>query len=186
MQVQTINSYNSQTNFGAILRPQNVTWNKKQKPIVEIIKKTMREPLTKFNGDTAEYFYEKKGFDFEIKPQTQDSVYLTAFKNLKEVGKGADRKLESSDAIKIGEYNKNSKFKVSDIEKATKEKRKNDIWYSLALLTTGLAIMAIAFQEPIQKLGQKIKPTAEVVDSTVNKAKIVLSDTTKVLKTIKK
>ena len=75
MQVQTINNQNNKTSFGAIYYPKNIKFNKVQEPIAEAIKKAMREPLQKFEGETAEGFYKSKELDFEIKPRNDEKGY---------------------------------------------------------------------------------------------------------------
>lgn len=187
MQVQAINTQNNKnTSFGAIFQPKNVNFNKVQEPIVNAIKQAMREPLQKFKGETAEGFYKSKGLDFEIAPHSSESVSLSAYRGMKEIGVGVDRKYTCSDSFYIGEYNQNSEFRVSDIEKGIKDKNRNDLEYTGLFLIMSLAISAIAFNKPISKFAEKLKPSTELVDSTANKAKSVLSDTTKVFKIIKK
>ena len=190
MQVQAINTQNNQTSFGAIFYPKNIKFNKVQEPIAETIKNALREPLQKFKGETAEGFYKSKGLDFEIAPHSSESVYLTAYKGMKETGTGVDRRYTYSDKLYIGEYDKKSEFRVSDIETRIKDKRKSDLGF-IAVALTGLATLILcATLRGEQKMQEATKPLIENVDSVANKAKAVLSDTTavktKVLKTIKK
>lgn len=204
MQVQAINSQNNQTltptlsqrargkdvSFGAIFYPKNIKFNKVQEPIAETIKNALREPLQIFKGETAEGFYKSKGYDFGIEPYWTDSVHLTAYKGMEETGTGVDRRYTYSDKLYIGEYDKKSEFRVSDIEKGIKDKNRKDLGFAGLFLIMSLAISAIAFNKPISKFAEKLKPSAELVDSTAIKAKSVLPDTTavntKILKTIKR
>ena len=194
MQVQAINTQNNQTSFGAIFQPKNINFNKVQEPIANAIKQAMREPLQKFKGETAEGFYKSKGLDFEITPHSSESVYLSAYKGMKEIGRGVDRGYTYSDKICIGEYDQYSEFRVSDIESGIKEKKRNDFGFGFAVAIVGIAAVLQFTLGLSTKLGRKTqettKPLIENVDSIANKAKAVLSDTTavktKVLKTIKK
>ncbi len=194
MQVQAINNQNNQTSFGAIFQPKNINFNKVQEPIAEAIKKAMREPLQKFKGETAEGFYKSKGLDFEITPHSSESVYLSAYKGMKEIGRGVDRGYTYSDKICIGEYDQYSEFRVSDIESGIKEKKRNDFGFGFAVAIVGIAAVLQFTLGLSTKLGRKTqeitKPLIENVDSIANKAKAVLPDTTavktKILKTIKK
>ena len=174
MQVQAINTQNNQTSFGAIYQPKNVNFNKVQEPIAEAIKKAMREPLQKFKGETAEEgFYKSKGLDFEIAPHSSESVSLSAYKGMKETGRGVNRAHTYSDSIRIGEYNKNSEFRVSDIDAGIKDKNTRDLGFitvALTAITSLLLISALSFKEKTQETA---KPLIENVDSIANKAKAV-------------
>ena len=190
MQVQAGNNQNNKTSFGAIFYPKNVNFNKVQEPIADAIKQAMREPLQKFKGETAEGFYKSKGLDFEIAPHSSESVYLSAYKGMKEIGRGVDRGYTYSDKICIGEYDQYSEFRVSDIESGIKEKKESSFGFiavALTAITSLLLISALSFKE---KFYGTTKPLIENVDSVANKAKAVLPDTTavntKVLKVIKK
>ena len=190
MQVQAVNTQNNQTSFGAIFYPKNIKFNKVQEPIAETIKNALREPLQIFKGETAEGFYKSKGYDFGIEPYWTDSVHLTAYKGMEETGTGVDRRYTYSDKLYIGEYDKKSEFRVSDIETRIKDKRKSDLGF-IAVALTGLATLILcATLRGEQKMQEATKPLIENVDSVANKAKAVLPDTTavktKVLKTIKK
>ena len=190
MQVQAVNTYNNQTSFGAIFQPKNINFNKEQEPIVDAIKQAMREPLQKFKGETAEGFYKSKGLDFEIAPHSSESVSLYAYKGMKEIGRGVDRGYKYSDKICIGEYDKNSEFRISDIESGLKEHKGSAIGF-IAVALTGIATLILcATLRGEQKIQETTKPLIEKVDSVANKAKSVLPDTTavntKILKTIKK
>lgn len=175
MQLQAVN--NNQPNFGAIYQPKNNYLNKVQEPIVEAIKKAMREPLKKFKGETAEGFYKSKGLDFEIAPCGSESVTLSAYKGLKETGRGVDRAHTYSDSIYIGEYDKNSEFRVSDIDSAIKEKKRNDFGFGFIFAIFGIAAVLEFTLGLSTKLGRKTqettKPLIENVDSIANKAKAV-------------
>lgn len=173
MQVQAIYNQNNQTSFGAIFQPKNINFNKIQEPIAEAIKKALREPLQKFKGETAEGFYKSKGLDFEIIPRSDESVRLYAYKGLKETGRGVDRGHTYSDSIYIGEYDKNSEFRVSDIESGIKDD--NNYNNNALLILAGLVIAtAIAAGNLVTKISQKTtKPLIENVDSITNKAKAV-------------
>ncbi|MGN0031558.1 MAG: hypothetical protein ACI37Q_06365 [Candidatus Gastranaerophilaceae bacterium] len=183
MQVQTINTYNNLT-FGAIYKPKNLKFNKVQEPISEAIMTAMRKPLQKFKGATAEDFYKSKGYDFEITPHSENSVYLTAYKNMREIGTGKDRGLTYSDFVNIGEYDKDSEFRVPDIETGLEAKRFSDTLLSIMFAAAVLAMAVIGLTKVKSSSG--VKPMTEFVDSVANNVKTVLSDTTKVLKTIKK
>lgn len=191
MQVQAINTQNNKnTSFGAIYQPKNINFNKVQEPILEAITKALREPLQKFKGKTVEGFYESKGLDFEITPYKSKSVSLTAYKGMKEIGTGVDRRYTYSDRVYIGEYDQNSEFRVSDIETRIKDKHKSDLAFitvAITAISSLLLISALSFKDKFQTT---TKPLIENVDSVANKAKAVLPDTTavktKVLKTIKK
>ena len=193
MQVQAVNTQNNQTSFGAIFYPKNIKFNKVQEPIAETIKNALREPLQKFKGETAEGFYKSKGLDFEIAPHSSESVSLYAYKGMKEIGRGVDRGYKYSDKMCIGEYDKNSEFRISDIESGLKEHNGSAIGF-IAVALTGIAALILC---AIGKSGnsdikryETTKPLIENVDSVANKAKSVLPDTTavntKILKTIKK
>ena len=173
MQVQAINTQNNQTSFGAIYQPKNVNFNKVQEPIANAIKQAMREPLQKFKGETAEGFYKSKGLDFEIAPHSSESVSLSAYKGMKETGTGVDRRYTYSDKLYIGEYDKKSEFRVSDIETRIKDKRKSDLGFvavALTAISSLLLISALSFKEKTQ---ETTKPLIENVDSVANKAKAV-------------
>lgn len=190
MQVQAVNTQNNQPSFGAIYQPKNIKFNKVQEPIAETIKNALREPMQNFKGETAEGFYKSKGLDFEIAPHSSESVSLSAYKRMEETGTGVDRRYTYSDKLYIGEYDKKSEFRVSDIETRIKDKRKSDLGF-FAVALTGLATLILcATLRGEQKMQEATKPLIENVDSVANKAKAVLPDTTavntKVLKTIKK
>lgn len=184
MQVQAIN--NNQTSFGAIFQPKNVNFNKVQEPVADAITKALREPLQKFKGKTAEGFYESKGFDFEITPYKSKTVSLTAYKGMKEIGTGVDRRYTYLDRVYIGEYAQNSEFRVSDIEAGIKEKKGQDLGFVAVALTAITSLLLISALSLKGKFQETTKPLIEKVDSVANKAKAVLPDSTKVLKTIKK
>jgi len=186
MQVQAINTQNNQTSFGAIFYPKNIKFNKVQEPIAETIKNALREPLQIFKGETAEGFYKSKGYDFGIEPYWTDSVHLTAYKGMEETGTGVDRRYTYSDKLYIGEYDKKSEFRVSDIETRIKDKRKSDLGFIAVALTAITSVLLIATLSIKEKFQETTKPLIENVDSVANKAKAVLPDSTKVLKTIKK
>jgi len=173
MQVQAVNNQSNQTSFGAIFYPKNIKFNKVQEPIAEAIKKTMREPLQKFKGETAEGFYKSKGLDFEIAPHNSESVYLTAYKGMKEIGRGVDRGYTYSDSIRIGEYNKNSEFRVSDIEAGIKDKNTRDLGFIAVALTAISSLLLIPTLSLNKKTQETTKPLIENVDSVANKAKAV-------------
>ncbi len=194
MQVQAVNTQNNQTSFGAIFYPKNIKFNKVQEPIAETIKNALREPLQIFKGETAEGFYKSKGYDFCIEPYWTDSVHLTAYKGMEETGTGVDRRYTYSDKLYIGEYDKKSEFRVSDIGSAIKEKKRNDFGFGFTVAIVGIVAILQFTLGLSTKLGRKTqettKPLIENVDSVANKAKSVLPDTTavntKVLKVIKK
>lgn len=177
MQVQAVQN-NNQTSFGAIYQPKNINFNKVQEPIAQAIKKAMREPLQKFKGETAEGFYKSKGLDFEIAPHSSESVYLTAYKGMRETGRGVDRGYTYSDFINIGEYDKNSEFRVSDIDSAIKEKRRNDfgfgaIFTAIIGMVTSLMLLNYLSSHSNNKMQETTKPLIENVDSVANKAKAI-------------
>jgi hypothetical protein len=194
MQVQAIYNQNNQTSFGAIYQPKNINFNKVQEPIAEAIKKAMREPLQKFKGETAEGFYKSKGLDFEITPHSSESVSLSAYKGMKETGRGVDKGYTYSDRLYIGEYNKNFEFRVSDIEAGIKDKNTRNLGFIAVALTAISSLLLIPTLSLNKKTQETTKPLIENVDSVANKAKTVLPDTTgvnkvvntKVLKVIKK
>ena len=190
MQVQVINTQNNQTSFGTIFYPKNIKFNKVQEPIAETIKNALREPLQIFKGETAEGFYKSKGYDFGIEPYWTDSVHLTAYKGMEETGTGVDRRYTYSDKLYIGEYDKKSEFRVSDIETRIKDKRKSNLGFIAVALTAITSVLLIATLSIKEKFYGTTKPLIENVDSVANKAKAVLPDTTgvktKVLKTVKK
>ena len=179
MQVQAINTQNNKnTSFGAIYQTKNVKFNMIQEPIAEAIKKALREPLQKFKGETAEGFYKSKGLDFEIAPHSSESVSLSAYKGMKETGRGVNRGYTYSDSIYIGEYDKNSEFRVTDIGSAIKEKKRNDFGFGFAAVTiVGIAAVLRFTLGLSTELGRKTqettKPLIENVDSIANKAKAV-------------
>ncbi len=190
MQVQAVNTQNNQTSFGAIFYPKNIKFNKVQEPIAETIKNALREPLQIFKGETAEGFYKSKGYDFGIEPYWTDSVHLTAYKGMEETGTGVDRRYTYSDKLYIGEYDKKSEFRVSDIETRIKDKRKSDLGFIAVALTAITSVLLISALSIKEKFYGTTKPLIENVDSVASKAKSVLPDTTavntKVLKVIKK
>lgn len=175
MQVQAVNN---KTSFGAIYQPIDFNFNKFQEPIADAIKKAMREPLHKFNGKTAEGFYKSKGLDFEIAPHSSESVYLTAYKGMKEIGRGVDREHTYSDFINIGEYDKNSEFRISDIESAIKDKKVSDFGFGLIFAALIGLISVLGLGNRISRLSnskmqETTKPLIENVDSIANKAKAI-------------
>ena len=176
--------------FGAIFYPKNIRFNKVQEPIADAITKALREPLYKFKGKTAERFYKSKGYDFGIEPYWTDSVHLTAYKGMEETGTGVDRRYTYSDKLYIGEYDKKSEFRVSDIETRIKDKRKSDLGFIAVALTAITSVLLISALSIKEKFYGTTKPLIENVDSVANKAKSVLPDTTgvntKILKAIKK
>lgn len=171
MQVQAIN--NNQTSFGAIFQPKNINFNKVQEPIADAIKKAMREPLQKFKGETAEGFYKSKGLDFEIKPRSEETVCIYAYKGMKETGRGVDRGYTYSDSIYIGEFDKNSEFRVSDIEAGIKDKNTRNLGFIAVALTAISSLLLIATLSLNKKTQETTKPLIENVDSVANKAKAV-------------
>ena len=165
MQVQAINTQNNQTSFGAIFYPKNIKFNKVQEPIAETIKNALREPLQKFKGETAEGFYKSKGYDFGIEPYWTDSVHLTAYKGMEETGTGVDRRYTYSDKLYIGEYDKKSEFRVSDIETRIKDKRKSDLGFIAVALTAITSVLLISALSIKEKFYGTTKPLIENVDS---------------------
>ena len=136
----------------------------------------MREPLQKFKGETAEGFYKSKGLDFGIDPHSSESVYLSAYKGMKEIGRGVDRGYTYSDKICIGEYDQYSEFRVSDIESGIKEKKEGDSGFFAVALFGIAAILAWTLRlstNSEQKMQEATKPLIENVDSVANKAKAV-------------
>ena len=178
MQVKAINNQNNQTSFGAIYQPKNINFNNVQEPIAQAIKKAMREPLQKFKCETAEGFYKSKGLDFEIAPHSSESVYLTAYKGMRETGRGVDRGYTYSDFINIGEYDKNSEFKISDIDSAIKEKKRNDfgfgaIFTAIIGMVTSLMLLNYFSNHSNNKSQDTTKPLIENVDSIANRVKAI-------------
>lgn len=195
MQVQAICNYKNQQCFGAVYEPKNVKWNDAQKPIVNSIKKIMREPLKKFNGESTEEFYKKKGLDFGIVPYTKESVFVNAYKDFREVGTGEDTTFVYSDYVNIGEYDKKFEFRPSDVESGLKAKRQDNIFVSTVFLIAGLGVLAsIYLRHHIRESEYESKQAIELADTTLNKAKAFFIDTTavnqgsnrKLLKAIKK
>ena len=173
MQVQAINTQNNQTSFGAIFYPKNIKFNKVQEPIAETIKNALREPLQIFKGETAEGFYESKGYDFSIEPYFSNSVSLTAYKGMKEIGTGVNRRYTYLDRVYIGEYDKNSEFRFSDIETSMKDKLKSDLGFVAVALTAITSLLLISALSIKEKFYGTTKPLIENVDSVANKAKAV-------------
>ncbi len=175
MNVQAINTQNNQTSFGAIYQPKNINFSKVQEPIVEVITKAMREPLQKFKGKTTEKFYKSKGFDFGISPTPNhmESVSLYAYKEMKETGRGVDRHYTCQDSVFIGEYDKNSEFRVSDIETSIKDKTKRDLAFIFAALIPIVSAIIGLTTNLKQKTQEITKPLIENTDSIANKAKAV-------------
>ena len=132
--------------------------------------------------------------DFEIAPYKSKTVSLTAYKGMKEIGTGVDRRYTYFDRVYIGEYDKNSEFKISDIETRIKDKRKSDFGFIAVAITAITSVLLISALSIKEKFYGTTKPLIEKVDSVANKDKTVLSDTTgvnkvvktKILKTIKK
>lgn len=192
MQIQAINNRNKQTNFGAVYQPSNVKWNKLQKPIVSSIQKALREPLQKFNGQTAEGFYKSnKNIDFMLESDTNNSVLVRGLKNVRSKIIGTEEIIQEESSFRIGSYdNYNNSFHVDDIEKSYKEDKRDNILSTANFLIVGLCIALVALNGPITKAIHKSKPSVESVDSISNKTKTVLSDTIKtvpkILKPIKK
>lgn len=184
MQVQAVNTQNNQTSFGAIFYPKNIKFNKVQEPIAETIKNALREPLQIFKGETAEGFYKSKGLDFEIAPHSSESVSLSAYKGMEETGTGVDRGYTYSDKLYIGEYDKKSEFRVSDIETRIKDKRKSDLGFIAVALTAITSVLLISALSIKEKFYGTTKPLIENVDSVASKAKSVLPDTTGVNKVV--
>lgn len=120
MKAQMIN--NNQLSFSAIYAPKNVKFSSKQEKVCNTIKSAMREPLVRFNGETAENFYKSKGYDFEIIPFSDDSVYLTVYRGMREIGVGTDRAHTYSNFANIGQYDSLSEFNISDIANRIREK----------------------------------------------------------------
>lgn len=184
MQIQAINT-NKNFGFGTIYRPKDVNFNESQESIADKIKAAMREPLPKFNGNTAEAFYKSKGLDFEIEPHTKESVYLNAYTNMKEIGTGKDRSFTYSDFVNIGEYDKDSDFRVSDIETSLKIKLYNGAYLLAIFLAAVLAMCTIAFGRiKFTKHSPEGKPFTEFVDSIANKTQSIQKDIVKVQKAI--
>lgn len=186
MQVQAINTNSNQQNFSGIFCPKNTDLNKMQKPVADAIKKALREPLYKFKGKTAERFYESKGFDFEITPYTSESVSLTAYKGMKKTFIGENKMYTYFDRVYIGKYDKNSEFKISDIEAGIKDKNKDNLGFIAVALTAIASLLLIPTLSLKQKIQDTAKPLIEKVDSAANNAKAALPDTAKVFKFIKK
>ena len=160
--------------FGAIFQPKKVNFNKVQEPISDSIKKAMRESVEKFKGQTAERFYKSKGLDFILSPRTSESVSLSAFRGLKETDGGVDKGCTFSDRIYIGEYGKNSEFRISDIEAGIKEKNRINILYRAVTLTAILTFITLSMISPRKRIQGATKPLIENVDSAANKEKAAL------------
>lgn len=190
MKIYVADNQKNQTKFTGIYKLRNVKYNQVQDALVNSIKTAMRKPLEEFNGQTAEGFYKtKKGIDFMIRPNSADSVYLSGHKGLRKIGTGKDRAYASySESIYIGEYDKNSEFKISDIKKKIIEKNNHDKSTALCFLMLPLAFAGIMIANCFGTKAQKetVKPLIENVSNAVNKTKAVLPDTTKILKAIKK
>ena len=168
MQVQRIQNNNYNTNFGSKIKFEYQSIGGGYHP-------------TSLN----EVFFVLKDGKSEV-----DTTLLKAYKGMEETGTGVDRRYTYSDKLYIGEYDKKSEFRVSDIETRIKDKRKSYLGF-FAVALTGLATLILcATLRGEQKMQEATKPLIENVDSVANKAKSVLPDTTavktKVLKTIKK
>ncbi len=188
MKIYAADNQNNKANFTGIYKLRNVKYNQVQDALVNSIKTAMRKPLEEFNGQTAEGFYKtKKGIDFMIRPHSGDSVYLSGYKGLRETGTGIDRAHIYSDRIDIGEYDKNSEFKISDIKSGIKNTQSNNRAFGIISFLLLLSTATIAYLES-RTVPQKnaVKPLIENVSNAANKTKAVLPDTTKILKAIKK
>jgi len=193
-----INSQNNQTltptlsqramgkgvSFGAIYQQRNVKWTIAQKQVISEIKKTLREPLPEFNGKTAENYYKSKGLDFGLFQHNKKSVYLTACKRAKQVADGKNKKIIFSDSAGIGIYDKDTKFKVSDIKSLTYDKYFRGAAFSAIFAMLAITLSEAMFDNPISKFARKHIPYTEVTDSTADKTKSASPDSTKILKPI--
>ena len=175
-----IQSINSSLAFNGIYQPKYIEWTKAQEPIVNDIKKALREPSEKFNGQTAEEFYKAKGYDFQISPHTLKTVELTACYGLKEIGTGVDKAHTHSGSVTIGKYDGRIPFDVSDISKSFKEQRIQVMLFIPAVVMMGFAFLAAMFHKPINRTFEKVVPKTEVADS-IAKAAGIKSDTTKII-----
>lgn len=191
MQIPAVTNHDHNTNFGHIYIPQNIKFNEAQEKISKMIQNTMRKPIEQFNGKTAEGFYkETKGIDFNISPHNNDSVYLTAYKGLREIGVGKERGVTYSEHINIGEYDSQSTFNINDIEVGIKDKKHTDraATFAFALLPA-FAVTTIflsAINKAPNKVQEAVKPLTEKADTFAAKVKPIIEDTVKVIKPIKK
>ena len=191
MQIQAINNIN----FGQIYLVKG-NYTNKQKNVINQIKKELRKPSEEFGKLSAEDHYKfKNNVDFvmEDSPKHFDSIHLSGRNNVKQVGARVNDTFTCADSFTIGIYDEKHPFKTDDIKYGIEEARKKD---SQRLLTLGAAVVAMAVyimgialaarHDAInKKLQESTKPLIENVDSVATKAKAALTDTTKVLKSIK-
>ena len=175
MKAQMIN--NNQLSFSAIYAPKNVKFSPKQEKVCNTIKSAMREPLERFNGETAENFYKSQGYDFEIIPFSDDSVYLTGYRGMREIGVGTDRAHTYSNFANIGQYDSSSVFNIDDIADGIKEKNRSDrslaaMFLMLPLAIVTMCILSLFDNKSANKAQDVQKPLIENVDSIANKPKL--------------
>lgn len=186
MHIQSIGIRNNQVNFKEIYIPKGAEFNEKQSAILSSIKSELTKPLPDFEGKTAEDFYKAQGIDFEIAPSEfwNDSVVLTGYHGVKEIGTGKDEAITYSDSVFIGEYDENSPFKVSDIRTQLNENANWHMGNTMILAVSAIGLLAVAlitlFTNNPQKVKKSVKPLIENIDNNANKANAVLSDTTKI------
>jgi len=154
MLIQSINANKYQPSFGAIIQ---TNLNEAQESVATTIKKSMREHLPTFNGETAEGFYKLKGLDFGILPCNNETVSLFVYQGMEEIGRGVDIHYTYSDRMYIGEYDKNSEFRISDIETALKEKKQIDLGFMAFGLIYILGILSISAISYLRKTQETIK-----------------------------
>lgn len=186
MEVKSINYLNSQQNFGSIYVPKNAKFTRHQRVLANYVRRLIQNPAEEFNGLSAEKFYKSKGIDFKITPEYKDTIILTGYKDLKEMGTGKNKWTKYSDFIYIGDYNKKEQFNVTDIDKSFKDRNFNNKLLIGAFITLPVAIVTSFLLNLNPQTQDTIKPLIEQVDSAKNKVSSIIADTSKVFKFVKK
>lgn len=183
MQVYKTSNCNDKSSFGSIFEPRCLKLNESQKIIVSSIKKAMQEPLKKYKGESAVEYYKNRGFDFEISPLLDDTVTLSAYKDMRKIF--TDKGLFSvySDQIRIGEYNINSEFKISDIDSRYRKNKLKNVFIAVLFSIIGTGMLAAGHNQ--DKI-TKIMSDSNVVNIFKNKTKAVFPEATKVLNAFRK
>lgn len=189
MQVKAINNQNTQPNFGSIFVPKNAKYTEGQREIVKSIIDSLQEKLPQFRNKTPEDYYKsKKGIDFNIRicNSRPDTIYLEGLKGVKITRIGKEEAVTFKEYFSIGLYDSNHPFEIGDIKKVIDANKEFVMPYAIPIFAGVIALFAVIGNYLSNQPKQITKPVTETIDTVSNKAKTILPDTIKVLKTIKK
>lgn len=176
MQVSPINN-NFAPSFAAIKSIGNFTETQTELDIK--LKNILNEPHKDLKNKTPNQYYEKKGYNFVIKPIADDKVGLSMQKNMTITLTNGARSYDCTEEIPIGEHYDNNQLRTEDIIDVYNKahKRNQNMLIGLfggtvlaLLLTLGLSQfqgVKVASIQTVEKIGA-------MTDSIYNKIASIL------------